>query len=159
MKKGQTKLYNVLFPIWMFYFLPTVVWLILLPGNFLIDSLVLLAAMKVFGIAGKLTIWKRSILKVWLFGFAADFAGGGVVFALMLLLERLAPRLNTFLIPGGQIIVLPGIALAGWLIYLLNKTFSFRGTGLAEGEIRRLSLSLALWTAPYTMLIPVEWIY
>jgi len=47
MKKGQTKLYNVLFPIWMFYFLPTVVWLILLPGNFLIDSLVLLAAMKV----------------------------------------------------------------------------------------------------------------
>ncbi|MGM9594343.1 MAG: hypothetical protein ACI3U8_08305 [Candidatus Onthomonas sp.] len=156
--KRELRLYNVLFPIWMLFLWPGV-WLILLPGNFLIDSLVLLLAMTTLGYAGRKAVWKSAILKVWGFGFAADLAGAVVTLGLMLLLDWLAPQWNTFLIPGGQLLVLPGIAAAGALIYFLNRCFSFRRTELTARQIHRLSLALAVFTAPYTMLIPSEWIY
>ena len=43
-RSKSVTLYNVLFPIWMILLFPQM-WLIVLPGNFLIDSLVLLASM------------------------------------------------------------------------------------------------------------------
>ena len=156
--KRQLRLYNVLFPIWMLFLWPGV-WLILLPGNFLIDSLVLLLAMSALGYAGRKAVWKSAILKVWGVGFAADLVGAGITLGLMLLLDRLVPQWNTFFFPGGQLLVLPGIVIAGVLIYLLNRRFSFRRTALTAEQIHRLSLALAVFTAPYTMLIPSEWIY
>lgn len=153
--KREIRLYNVLFPIWMFYLLPTVVWPIILPGNFLIDSFVLLAAMAVFHYGNKKSVWKHLILRIWGIGFLSDLLGAAPTFPLMLLFDSY----DTFLFPGGQLIVLPGIALAGVLIYALNKTISFKNCGLAPGQIRRLSLALAIFTAPYTMLWPVEWLY
>lgn len=153
--KRDIKLYNVLFPIWMFYLLPTAAWLIILPGNFLIDSLVLLAAMAVFRYDNKKVVWKRSILRIWGIGFLSDLLGAALTFPLMLLFDAF----DTFHFPGGQLIVLPGIALAGVLIYALNKCISFKNCGLEPGQIRRLSLALAIFTAPYTMLWPVEWLY
>lgn len=153
--KREIKLYNVLFPIWMFYLLPTAAWLIILPGNFLIDSLVLLAAMAIFHYGNKKAVWKRSILRIWGIGFLSDLLGAALTFPLMLLFDSY----DTFLFPGGQLIVLPGIALAGVLIYALNKCISFKNCGLEPGQIRRLSLALAIFTAPYTMLWPVEWLY
>ena len=62
-------------------------------------------------------------------------------------------------IPYGQLLVLPGIALAGVFIYLLNRQFSFEKCGLDGETIRKLSLALAVFTAPYTMLWPIEWMY
>lgn len=155
--KRQLRLHNVLFPIWMLFLWPGV-WLILLPGNFLIDSLVLLLAMTVLGYAGRKAVWKSAILKVWGFGFAADLVGAGITLGL-LLLDWLVPQWNTFLIPGGQLLVLPGIAVAGALIYFLNQRFSFRRTELTGTQVHWLSLALAVFTAPYTMLIPSEWLY
>ena len=78
--KRQLRLYNVLFPIWMLFLWPGV-WLILLPGNFLIDSLVLLLAMTALGYAGRKAVWKSAILKVWGVGFAADLVGAGITLA------------------------------------------------------------------------------
>jgi len=40
-KKKDIKLYNILFPLWMLLLFPQA-WLIVLPGNFIIDSLVFL---------------------------------------------------------------------------------------------------------------------
>ena len=48
--KKQTKLYNVLFPVWMLMLFPQM-WLMVLPGNFLIDSLVLVIAMYILKMA------------------------------------------------------------------------------------------------------------
>ncbi|MGM9536780.1 MAG: hypothetical protein ACI3VN_00430 [Candidatus Onthomonas sp.] len=156
--KRQLRLYNVLFPIWMLFLWPGV-WLILLPGNFLIDSLVLLLAMTALGYAGRKAVWKSAIVRVWGIGFAADLVGAGIALGLMLTLDWLVPQWNTFRIPGGQLLVLPGIAIAGVLIYFLNRRFSFRRTELTAEQVHRLSLALAVFTAPYTMLIPTEWIY
>ena len=42
----DVKLYNVLFPFWMLLMFP-ITWAIVLPGNFIIDSLVLLLVMAI----------------------------------------------------------------------------------------------------------------
>ena len=78
MKRHTIRLYNLIFPIWIFWMVPSLLWL-LLPANFLWDSLVLLAAAGWLRLQGKKELWKRSIVKVWLIGFAADFAGAAPV--------------------------------------------------------------------------------
>lgn len=158
--KKETRLYNVLFPVWLMYLWPTVIWLIIIPGNFLVDSLVLILAMKCFKFEqDRKQVWKKSILPVWLFGFLSDLIGAAIIYGLMYLFDLVVPQFNTFLSPGGQLIAIPGILLAGVLIYFFNKKVSFRKTDLSPEQIKKLSFALAVWTAPYTMLIPVEWIY
>ena len=66
MKRHTIRLYNLIFPIWIFWMVPSLLWLLLLPANFLWDSLVLLAAAGWLRLQGKKELWKRSIVKVWL---------------------------------------------------------------------------------------------
>ena len=73
-KKNDTKLYNVLFPFWMLLLFPQV-WLIVLPGNFIIDSLVLIMSMLVLKISEKKQFYKRHILKIYGFGMLSDIIG------------------------------------------------------------------------------------
>lgn len=163
--KREIRLYNVLFPLWALLLFPAA-WLYVLPGNFVIDSLVLVIAMAALHYTGKWAVWKSAILKVWIIGFAADLAGAGLTFGLTMLGGILLPgQLSdafveaVYFIPGAQLLVLPGIFLAGVLIYWLNRWLSFRRTELDPQQVKRLSLILAIATAPYTMLIPSEWIY
>ena len=72
--KRKNRLYNVLFPAWFLMLIPTV-WLIVLPGNFLIDSLVLVAAMFALKTGEKKQFYKKHILKIFLFGLLADAIG------------------------------------------------------------------------------------
>ena len=74
MKKNQTKLYNVIMPIWLLVIFPFT-WIIILPLNYLIDTLVLRLTMKHLNIENRKEIYKMTILKTWLFGFLADFIG------------------------------------------------------------------------------------
>ena len=155
--KRDIKLYNVMFPLWMFFLLPTVVWLIILPVNFAVDTLVVLLVLGRLGFENRRELWKKSIVRVWLFGFLADFIGAALTMLLLLVCDRYFSL--SLAIPYGQLLVLPGIALAGVFIYLLNRHFSFGKCGLEHETIRKLSLALAVFTAPYTMLWPIEWIY
>ena len=86
--KRDIKLYNVMFPIWMFYLLPTVLWLIILPVNFAVDTLVVLLVLSRLRIQNRREIWKKSILRVWLLGFLADFIGAAVTMGLMLVCDN-----------------------------------------------------------------------
>ena len=153
--KKETRLYNVLFPVWMFFLIPTAAWLLILPGNFLVDTLVLVLWMYHRKIEEKKQFWKRAILPVWLFGFLSDFIGAGLTMGMLFLLEELVPNVALHLFPATPLMALPGVVLAGVLIYYLNRRFVFRKSGLSPEEIRSVCLSLALWTAPYTMLIPL----
>ncbi|MBO4289480.1 MAG: hypothetical protein J5865_05185 [Lachnospiraceae bacterium] len=151
MKKG-VKLYNLIFPIYLIYLFPTLLWLLLIPFDFAVDSLVLILA----GRAKKLdwkAVWKASIVRVVLFGFLADLAGALITMVLHYgLLER---RLDIYVWPDVMWITIPGVILAGVLIYFLNLKFSFKKTDLEPAQIRFLSLMLALFTAPYTMMLPI----
>lgn len=153
--KKEIRLYNVLFPMWMFFLIPTAAWLLILPGNFLVDTLVLVLWMCHRKMEGKKQLWKKAILPVWLLGFLSDFIGAGLTLGMLFLLEAVAPNAALHLFPATTLMALPGVALAGVLIYVLNRRFVFRKSGLSPEEIHSVCLTLALWTAPYTMLIPL----
>lgn len=153
MKKKEVRLYNVMFPIWFMYLLITPFWLILLPINFAVDSLVIYCSASEQNIDNRKDLWKKSIASVWGFGFLSDFLGAAVTFIISLVLDAMP---NVILPPftGNTLISIPGLILAGLLIYWLNLKFSFKNSGLEPQQIKKLCFHLALWTAPYTMLIP-----
>lgn len=147
--KKQIKLYNVLFPVWMLMLFPQM-WLIVLPGNFLIDSLVLIASMYILKIGEKRDFYKRSVLKIFLFGLLADFVGAVYMFVMAYCLELGVMGDEWYL-------TVPGILISMVCIFLLNYFVTF---GKADKVLRlRLALIFAVITAPYTFLIPTSWLY
>lgn len=157
--KRTLRLYNVMFPIYAVFLMFPAVWLLALPVNFAIDSAVLLLAMGHYRYGGRKEVWKKSILFIWLLGFLADIAAAALITALSLLLMEL---LNLSLYTHWYVellIALPGVALAGWLIYVLDGKFAFRKTSLQPDQRRKIAAALAIFTAPYTMLIPTALLY
>lgn len=72
--KKNIKFYNVLFPLWMLLMFPQT-WLIVIPGNFVVDSLVLLVSMYLLKIQEKVKFYKSNILKIFGFGILSDIIG------------------------------------------------------------------------------------
>ena len=154
-RKHGARLYNVLFPAWMFYLFPTCLWLVILPANFAIDSLVLYLAMRRLGITGRQEIWRKSILRIWAIGFLSDFLGALLTLGLMLLIDAFHLTWDVYLFPGTTLLAIPGVVLSGVLIYLLDRRYAFVKCLSDERQIHELSLALAFFTAPYAMLIPL----
>lgn len=155
-RKGRAlRLFNILFPAWMFYLFPTGLWFLLLPANFAIDSLVLFLAMKRLGVEEPRAVWKRSILRIWGFGFLADFLGAILTLALFLLIDAAHLSWDVYRFPGTTLLALPGVALSAFLIYFFDKRYAFSKCALPQDRVRRLSLALSIFTAPYAMLIPL----
>lgn len=79
------KLYNVIFPIWLIIFLPPLIFIGLV-GNFIIDSLVILACFDIYKLSAiqnsAKAFYLKTIFKVWLYGFLADIIGAAILFAL-----------------------------------------------------------------------------
>lgn len=147
MKKDVT-LYNVLFPFWMLLLVPSL-WLIVLPGNFLIDSLVLLAAMAIYKVADRKRWYKQYIVPIFCFGILSDLIGSGYMLLMVVL--------NVSRMGDEWYLTVPAILIAAAAIFLLNYFVTFRREDKA---IRlRMALTFAIVTAPYTFLIPSSWLY
>jgi len=181
-KKKSTKLYNILFPIWMLVMVPSI-WLIALPVNFVVDSVVLLIMFSVLAKKRGETDyrpwadWVRSIWLTWILGFISDIiAAGFLLFWGMgpsLIMGDLTPAgaawsskvaepimANPFESVWAVLFVLISIALGGLLIYFFNKNVALRLTKTLDiPEIKRTALVLAIVTAPWTMLLPSEWFW
>jgi len=177
-----TRLYNMLFPIWMLTFMPSM-WLIALPVNFVVDSAVLLIMLTVLARRrGEVGFkpwgdWARSVFLTWIFGFISDLVAAGFVFfwgvGPTLIMGDQTPfgawwsrnvaepiMANPFESIFSVLFVLMSIGLGGLLIYFLNKNMSLRLTrSLDVPEIKRTALVLAIVTAPWTMLLPSEWFW
>lgn len=158
--KKEVRLYNIFFPLWyLVLFWPLLVpslpvFLLLLPINFAIDSLVLVVTAKCLHLEHKARLWGRSILPVWLLGFLCDFLGAALVGLLIWLIEGNLSGDSLFF-PAATLYALPGVILSGVLIYTLNRFLSFRKSGLEKGQLHKLCFSLAVFTAPYLMMIPI----
>ena len=146
---NSTKLYNVLFPFWMILAFPQM-WLIVLPGNFIIDSLVLIASLYILKISEKKVWYKKNILKVFAFGMLADIIGSAYMFLMM-------AQFDVGNMGDELYLTLPALVLSAGLIFVFNYFITFRNTD----EKLRLTLSLifAIVTAPYTFLVPSSWLY
>lgn len=150
--KKDEKLYNVLFPLWMLMLFPQV-WLIVLPGNFIIDSAVLLLTLLILKVGEKKKRYKQHILKIYGFGLLADAVGAG----LLLLTVWLLGVSNSDLAADSPIITIPAMIISAALIFVFNYFITFK----KEEKKLRLTLSLvfAIVTAPYTFLVPTTWLY
>ena len=85
------KLYNALFPFWMILMFPWM-WLIVLPGNFIIDSLVLIISMYALKISDKKQWYKKHILKIFVFGMLSDIIGSAYMLFLIISLSGFCIR-------------------------------------------------------------------
>ena len=169
MKNKQIKLYNIIFPIWMLWLFP-LSWIIVLPANFIIDLLVLCLTMKFLKIDNIKVRAKKLILKVWLFGFAADFIGTFCMFASNLIDFDYQTNLgkwwyknitnsvsyNPFESIYGFLWVLVCLLITGFFIYLFNYKISFKNSELDKSQKHKLALSMAVFTTPYLFLLPTS---
>ena len=148
-KKNDIKLYNVLFPFWMLLLFP-VTWLIVIPGNFLIDSLVLIISMKILKIADKKLWYKRYILKIFVFGMLSDIIGSAYMLLMITVFE--VGRMG-----DEPYLTIPGLIISAVMIFVFNYFVTFK---TIDKPLRlKLALIFALVTAPYTFLVPSSWLY
>ena len=145
--KKEIRFYNMLFPLWLVMAAP-LTWVAVIPANFLIDSLVLMILLFACRVEEKRRFYIGHILPVFGFGFLADIiASAGMLLAM-------------FLGVGGRgdewYLTVPGLLAAAGLIFFFNYFISFR----REDRRRRFRMALffAVFTAPYTFLVPTGWV-
>lgn len=168
------KLYNVFFPIWFLLLFP-ITWLIAMPINFVIDSIVILLSLKFLKIDDIFQKYKKVILKVFLFGFFADFVGAVFLFVFTSLVGRLEEQSGLFKWINKKIIesmmrspfeniyafllVAIAVIIAGLCIYYLNLKNSFSKIDLEAKDRKKLAFYMAIFTAPYFFFVPTSVIY
>lgn len=163
--REDIKLNNLIFPIWMMWILPPVA-LVALIGNFIIDSIVILLAFWLFKVVNSTgrtigQLYKKTILKVWVFGFLSDIIGAIILFVISLctgsnneLLEAIS--YDPFMSLSSFLIVFGAMLVAGYMIYVFNYYIVFNKI-ITEKKIRfKVALTIAIVTIPWTYLIPTK---
>lgn len=172
MKKHDIRLYNLIFPVWLIWLIPTVL-IIVLPANFLLDFLVVFLTMKHLNILARREKLRSCIWKIWLFGFVSDLIGT----AFLLLATEISPGTDTafgkwwythlteavstnpFSNLFSILWVAAGVIIAGCCIYFFNLKVSFRKMDASEIQKKKLAASLAVFTAPYLFFLPTSIFY
>ena len=164
---NNTKLYNLLLPLWLLIFVPSWLWLLLIPANYIIDRIVLkwsLGELEDKGLFCRKHTWK-----ICLAGFLSDFAGAILLLAAAVLMSSAGGdsfigdtaggvMMNPFTNVLSFLVTVAGIALAAMCIYLLDKRILAKA-GLTAEQAKKSAVRLAFITAPYLYLIPSEILY
>lgn len=172
MKKKSIKLYNVIFPIWLLCLIP-MTWVIVLPANFLIDLLVVVLTMKYLKVKEIKLNAKSVILKVWIFGFIADFIGTSAMFMANVIDFNYQTSLgkwwynnitnavsyNPFESLYAILWITTCVIITSFFIYLFNYKFCLKKSTLDDEQKKKVALSLAIFTAPYLFYLPTAWFF
>ena len=152
MEKRPLRVYNILLPIWMLVWWPSLLWVLLIPGNYLIDRLVFRRSLR--GREDRDILCRKHTWKLCLAGFLSDFAGALLLFAVY---AADPSRELTYALAyapfshwGAFVITALAVALAGLLIFLLDRRILKR-SGLDAAQAGRSARWLALVTAPYPL--------
>ena len=160
----EYKLNNIIFPAWALFVFPFA-WAVILPANFIIDSVVVVIALKLLRASNIKILYKKMIFKVWGLGFAADILGS---ISLMIILgfaddiTRMKYRGLSYdptSYPLGLILISIAVLISGILIYAFNYYGHFKELDMEPDQKKKLALSLAIVTAPYLMFLPTDLIY
>lgn len=163
----EIKLYNVIFPIWFLLFFPPVIFFTL-AGNFVIDSLVVLACFFIYKVSTTAidvkTFYKKNILKVWIFGFLADFIGAIVLFVINAAEFKLPQGVLTginfdpYKNPLAVLILVIAMLISAVFIFVFNYKITFKN--ISDRRLRfKLALTIAIVTMPWTFLLPTKMFY
>lgn len=167
--KKQTRIYNVIFPIWILILFPQLL-VFVIPGNLIVDCAVLWFALLALKHPRKGAVVKKLWWRFWLLGFAADAIGVVWMFlgwltagwASQLLgtvgwLEDvvMALTVNCFRHPLAFLWTLAGVALAGVWIYFFDKRAMGSCELLDDRQRHVVALVMAIVTAPWLFFIPV----
>lgn len=173
MNNKSIRLYNIIFPIWLLWLLP-VTWIVVLPANFLIDLLVIVLTMKFMKVQNIKQNAKAVILRVWIFGFIADFIGTAAMFMANVIsfgdyetpLGKwwynniiYAVSFNPFDNIYALLWVTLCVIIAAFFIYLFNYKWCLKKSSLENDQKKKLSISLAVCTAPYLFYLPTNLFY
>ena len=164
--KKEVRLYNILLPIWLLWIFPQV-WLFILPGNLLIDCLVLTITLAALKHRSKWAVVRQLWWRFWMLGFLADAAGVlWMVLALLPVWARTGTAYplwwdkslsyvmhNPFGHPAAFLWTLAAVALAGYCIYRFDKRAMKNCVLLSEGERHKIALAMAIITAPWLFFI------
>lgn len=148
-KSNVIKLYNAFFPLWLILMVPQM-WFIVLPGNFIIDSIVLIISLIALKITDRKRFYIRHIFGVYGFGMLADIIGAAYMYLL-------TSEFGVGVKGDEPYLTIPALFIAAVLIFVLNYFITFKNTDKALRL--KLSLIFAIVTAPYTFLIPSSWLY
>lgn len=160
------RLYNVLFPIFILVSVPSPLWLILIPLNYLWDNFILSRSLK--DLPDLELFCSRNSWKICLTGFLSDIAGGAFLFLVMIFADKLSPdfsdrigyglSMDPFYNAESFLTTLAAVALSALLIYVTDRAILKRA-GLDSSSASRAARNLALLTAPWLFFIPSKWIY
>lgn len=160
----KTRLYNIILPVWLILAIPSPLWLVILPGNLIVDCAVLFFTLLALKHAQKGAVLRRLWWKLWLLGFAADAVGVAWMFLGLLgyipfgtawedTVSHAAH--NPFHNPWAFLWTLAGVALSGVCIYFFDRR-AMKSCGLLTGREKHITaLAMAIATAPYLFFIPV----
>ena len=170
--KKDTRLYNVIFPIWFLLLIPQL-WIVSLAGNFLIDLLVLYISMRILKVENRKENIKKTILKTWIIGFACDFVGGfGMFLASLIDIDYNTPlgkwwyenltnsvMYNPFDSIYGFLWTTLCVIITSVLIYVVNKKWCLKKLDISDEQKNKVALSFAIFTAPYFFYLPTAWFW
>lgn len=159
----QIKLYNMIFPFWLLWIMP-ITWLIILPANFVLDSLLLVLFMKIIKVDKIIETYKQSIIKVWIFGFLADIIGcislifmvisdfgdGTYIFDALREGIMMKPLANIY----SFMFTVACVMISVVLIYLLDYKIALKNTKLSNLQKKKTAILMAIFTAPYLFFLP-----
>lgn len=169
--KKQTRIYNVIFPIWLLILFPQVL-VFVIPANLAVDCAVLSLTLLALKHAQKGAVVKKLWWKFWLLGFAADLIGVAWMFLGWLSIDAIdragvagdwvltaaqGLMANPFHHPLSFLWTLAGVSIAGVCIYFFDRR-AMRSCGPLDGRQRHvIALVMAIVTAPWLFFIPMRW--
>lgn len=179
MKKDH-KLYNMILPPYLIMALFPPLLALSAVGNYIIDSIVLLiiSAIVFKRLDGK--FYLRNIFKVWGLGFAADFVG--VIYLFIggelgynyinysgkpagTFLYNIFDGMNSVtnhsyeIAPYTTGFLISGIIISAACVFVLDYFIALRKSGLTKKQRLISAAAYAVFTAPYTFLLPYNLFY
>ena len=166
---NEIRTYNVLFPLWFLVWLPSYLWLLLIPLNYAIDTAVTWYTIR--DLENHKNFCFRHTWKICIVGFISDLLGSLILFGVTIiealpvinenkLFENVAGgiMMNPFNNPGSLIICLIALVFSAVLIYIVDRKLLFKA-GLDINRATHSAKWLAIITAPYMFLLPSGWLY
>lgn len=164
--KKELKLYNVFFPLWFLVWIPSYLWLILIPLNYALDTAVTWFTLK--DLEDRKSFCIRNTWKICIVGFACDFVGSLIMLGISELAFTIdegpfsdaisASMTNPWSNPIAFAIAVVLIVLVAFMLYFFDKKVLIKA-GLTVERAVRSAKWIAIITAPYMFLFPSDLLY